>query len=70
MRNVNRTIIEIANTHGGNFDYMISLIDEFKNIQPSGIKFQPLKYDQIALKTMNGIPSMKNYISVLNNGKK
>ena len=50
MQKVSRTIIEVANTHGGNFDYMISLIEEFENIQPSGIKFQPLKYDQIALR--------------------
>jgi len=50
MQKVSRTIIEVANTHGGDFDYLITLIDEFENIQPSGIKFQPLKYDQIALK--------------------
>ncbi|MDC1244559.1 N-acetylneuraminate synthase family protein [Crocinitomicaceae bacterium] len=56
MQKVNRTIIEVANTHGGDFDYMISLIDEFERIQPSGIKFQPLKYDQIAVKDYEWYP--------------
>ena len=43
-------ILEVANTHGGNFDYMISLIEEFKEFdQNTGIKFQPFKYDEIAL---------------------
>jgi len=43
-------IIEIANTHGGSFDYLISLVEEFKEFnQNTGIKFQPFKYDQIAL---------------------
>ena len=56
MQKVNRTIIEVANTHGGDFDYMISLIDEFERLQPSGIKFQPLKYDQIAVKDYEWYP--------------
>lgn len=43
-------ILEVANTHGGNFDYMISLVDDFKEFdQNTGIKFQPFKYDEIAL---------------------
>ncbi|MCB0460967.1 MAG: hypothetical protein KDC74_13270, partial [Flavobacteriaceae bacterium] len=43
-------ILEVANTHGGNFEYMISLIDEFKEFdQNTGIKFQPFKYNEIAL---------------------
>ena len=44
------TIIEIANTHGGRIDYLISLIEEFKDIKENiGIKFQPFKYNEIAL---------------------
>lgn len=43
-------ILEIANTHGGNFNYMTSLIEEFKEFDKNtGIKFQPFKYDEIAL---------------------
>ncbi|MCK4664606.1 MAG: N-acetylneuraminate synthase family protein [Bacteroidales bacterium] len=44
-------ILEIANTHGGNIDYIFSLIDEFGEFKNNiGIKFQPFKYDKIALK--------------------
>lgn len=43
-------ILEVANAHGGNFDYLISLIDEFKIFNKKfGIKFQPFKYNEIAL---------------------
>ena len=43
-------IIEVANTHGGNKDYLISLIKEFSKFEGNfGIKFQPLHPDQIAL---------------------
>lgn len=43
-------IIEIANTHGGNKDYMLGLIDEFSKYEEGfGIKFQPSKPDCIAL---------------------
>ncbi len=43
-------ILEIANTHGGDFDYVISLLEEFKEFdEKTGIKFQPFKYDKIAL---------------------
>ena len=43
-------IIEIANVHGGDINYLKSLIAEFTNIDgANGIKFQPFKYDEIAL---------------------
>lgn len=44
------TILEVANTHGGNISYLKSLIDEFSDIRENvGIKFQPFKYSEIAL---------------------
>jgi spore coat polysaccharide biosynthesis protein SpsF (cytidylyltransferase family)/sialic acid synthase SpsE len=44
------TILEVANTHGGNISYLKSLIDEFSDISENvGIKFQPFKYSEIAL---------------------
>ncbi len=49
-QNMIYNIIEVANTHGGSFDYLKSLVEEFKDFnQNTGIKFQPFKYDQIAL---------------------
>ncbi len=44
-------ILEIANTHGGNIDYVLSLLKEFEKFNKKdnfGIKFQPFKYDKIA----------------------
>ncbi len=42
-------ILEVANCHGGNYSYVMSLIDEFKNIKfGQGIKFQPFKYNSLA----------------------
>lgn len=44
------SIIEVANTHGGNLEYLNSLIDEFSELSENvGIKFQPFKYNEIAL---------------------
>jgi spore coat polysaccharide biosynthesis protein SpsF (cytidylyltransferase family)/sialic acid synthase SpsE len=43
-------ILEIANVHAGDYDYMMSLLDEYKEFSGKfGIKFQPFKYDKIAL---------------------
>lgn len=43
-------IIETANTHGGDFDYLIELILAFSEYGENfGIKFQPFHYDGIAL---------------------
>jgi len=42
-------IIELANTHGGDFSYLSSLIDAFEPYQQHyGIKFQPLSPDTLA----------------------
>ena len=50
MRSV-YNIIEVANVHGGELAHMKSLIKEFGPFRDNcGIKFQPLKYDEIALK--------------------
>ncbi|MEI8278341.1 MAG: N-acetylneuraminate synthase family protein [Bacteroidota bacterium] len=43
-------ILEIANVHAGDFNYMMDLLDEYKGFTENfGIKFQPFKYDKIAL---------------------
>lgn len=43
-------ILEVANVHSGNFRYLVDLINEFSSLKPGyGIKFQPFKYDEIAL---------------------
>jgi len=43
-------IIEVANVHGGSKEYLLSLIDEFSSFKNGfGIKFQPFKFDEIAL---------------------
>lgn len=41
-------IIEIANTHGGNKQYVLSLLSEFEKFEGHGLKFQPLHPDQLA----------------------
>lgn len=43
-------ILEVANCHGGNIDYLLSLIEEFSFIKGAGMKFQPLHPDKIATK--------------------
>ena len=48
-------IIEIANTHAGNIDYLYGLLDEFAQ-KETGIKFQPFKYDEIALDDFEWYP--------------
>ncbi len=46
-------ILEVANTHAGDFNYMISLLEEYSKFNKKdkfGIKFQPLHFDKIATK--------------------
>jgi len=45
-------ILEVANTHGGNLNYLNLLLDEFAGLKAPkiGIKFQAFKYDEIATK--------------------
>jgi len=43
------TIIEVANTHGGNAEYLNTLIDSFSQYNENiGIKFQPLHPEKLA----------------------
>src|SRR5689334_18679405 len=43
-------IIEVANVHEGKFENLIGLLSEYRGFNHGfGIKFQPFKYDQIAL---------------------
>lgn len=53
MKTCERFIIEIANTHGGNQDYIFELLKEFKYFKNHGIKFQPLDPDKIATSTFH-----------------
>jgi spore coat polysaccharide biosynthesis protein SpsF (cytidylyltransferase family)/sialic acid synthase SpsE len=41
-------ILEIANTHAGDKNYVFRLLEEYKEYSGCGIKFQPFKYDEIA----------------------
>ncbi|UTW60653.1 N-acetylneuraminate synthase family protein [bacterium SCSIO 12741] len=50
MKNPAYTLLEVANTHGGDPEKVIQLIQEFEDVQENvGIKFQVLKDDRIAL---------------------
>ncbi len=46
-----KVILELANTHNGSVDSIMNLIKEFSDLdyEDIGIKFQPFKYDEIAL---------------------
>jgi len=55
-------IIEVANTHNGNIDYMFSLLDEFKSLtEDIGVKFQAFKYDEIATKDYDWFETYKTF---------
>ena len=42
-------IIEVANSHGGNLDYLLELVDSFADLQENvGMKFQAFHPDKIA----------------------
>lgn len=49
-------IIEVANSHGGNKDYIFSLLDEFAPFKGHGIKFQPIHPDRIATQDFTWYP--------------
>lgn len=71
-------IIEIANTHAGNIDYLNNLLNEFSSYDKNvGIKFQPFKYDEIALEDFEWYPvyqtlffDEKQWSSIIQNAKK
>ena len=55
-------IIEVANTHNGNIDYIYSLLDEFKSLTGDiGVKFQAFKYDEIATKDHDWFETYKTF---------
>ncbi|MCB9239854.1 MAG: N-acetylneuraminate synthase family protein [Flavobacteriales bacterium] len=48
---MNYTILEVANTHGGDFSYLMDLIKRYETYRgPYGMKFQPFSADTIATK--------------------
>lgn len=50
MKNNRYFIAEVANVHGGDFSYLTELVEKISEINGvNGIKFQPFKYDRIAL---------------------
>lgn len=49
-------IIEVANCHGGDIDYLFSLINEFERFDGHGIKFQPLAPGKIATPDFEWFP--------------
>jgi spore coat polysaccharide biosynthesis protein SpsF (cytidylyltransferase family)/sialic acid synthase SpsE len=56
MTNHPYQILEVANTHGGNLDYVLSLIDEFSEFDGYGMKFQPLHPDMLATRDYEWYP--------------
>ncbi|MEA3493464.1 MAG: N-acetylneuraminate synthase family protein [Candidatus Margulisiibacteriota bacterium] len=53
-------LMEIANTHGGSKGYVFSLLKQFESFKSGfGIKFQPFKCDEIALKDYSWFPVYK-----------
>jgi spore coat polysaccharide biosynthesis protein SpsF (cytidylyltransferase family)/sialic acid synthase SpsE len=52
----NQVIIEIANTHGGDINYITELIGQFEKFKDFGIKFQPLHPDKLATPNFAGYP--------------
>lgn len=53
-------ILEVANCHGGNKNYILDLINEFSTLNKKdlfGIKFQPFKYDEIAIPNYEWYPT-------------
>ncbi len=55
-------ILEVANTHGGNINYVYSLIDEFQEFNGYGMKFQPLHPDQLSTVDYEGYPIYKELL--------
>ncbi|MBR8734768.1 8-amino-3,8-dideoxy-manno-octulosonate cytidylyltransferase [Fusobacterium necrophorum] len=56
-------ILEVANCHGGDINYLYTLIDKysiFDKKEKFGMKFQPFKYDLIAMETYSWYPVYKN----------
>ena len=58
MNNPPFLIAELANFHGGNVAAILEIIGKLKDLpyEQKGIKFQPFKYDQIALPDFEWYP--------------
>lgn len=52
-------ILEVANTHGGEIQYVFDLIYEFEEYRGYGMKFQPLHPDKIATSDFEWYPVYK-----------
>ncbi len=52
----NQVIIEIANTHGGDINYITELIRQFEKFKDFSIKFQPLHPDKLATPNFSAYP--------------
>lgn len=52
----NYIIIELANTHGGDFQYITELIGQFEQFTNYGMKFQPLHPDKLSTPDFAGYP--------------
>lgn len=66
-------IIEVANTHGGDIEYVFSLIKEFEIFNKKdrfGMKFQPFKHDEIATKEYSMYEVYKKLFFEQNDWKK
>ncbi|QQS88006.1 cytidylyltransferase domain-containing protein [Fusobacterium canifelinum] len=56
-------ILEVANCHGGDLNYLYNLIDKYSNFDKKeefGIKFQPFKYNLIATETYSWYSTYKD----------
>jgi len=57
MKNNKYFIAEVANVHGGDFSYLEELVEKISAVDGvNGIKFQPFKYDCIALPDFKWYP--------------
>jgi spore coat polysaccharide biosynthesis protein SpsF (cytidylyltransferase family)/sialic acid synthase SpsE len=53
-------ILEIANVHGGDMNYLKALLKDFESSKKNfGVKFQPFKYNEIALEDYNWYKTYK-----------
>ncbi|CAD7973535.1 unnamed protein product [Amoebophrya sp. A120] len=57
------SIIEVANSHGGDYEYMMQLLGEFKDFGPGyGIKFQPLHHTTLATPDFPSYPVYESFV--------
>ena len=62
-------IIEVANTHGGCKEYLAELIESFDSVtHDCGIKFQPFRFDCIALPDFEWYETYTQLFLILGSG--